>query len=68
MIGRAYLWGLAANGQAGVESRWTCCVWVSTRRCSAWAIPSIKELSPADLATPFLGVHVLRLGAPAESR
>jgi len=32
MIGRAYLWGLAANGQAGVETYWISCAAGSTRR------------------------------------
>jgi L-lactate dehydrogenase (cytochrome) len=40
MIGRAYLWGLAANGQAGVENVLTSCAAASTPRCSAWARPA----------------------------
>ncbi|MEZ5258495.1 MAG: pre-mycofactocin synthase MftD [Ilumatobacteraceae bacterium] len=37
MIGRAYLWGLAANGQAGSRTCSTSCATGSTRRCSGWA-------------------------------
>ena len=39
MIGRAYLWGLAANGQAGVENVLDILRMGSTPRCSASASP-----------------------------
>ena len=37
MIGRAYLWGMAAGGEAGVANVLQSCAAASTRRCSAWA-------------------------------
>ena len=37
MIGRAYLWGMAAGGETGVANVLQIRETVSTRRCSAWA-------------------------------
>jgi isopentenyl diphosphate isomerase/L-lactate dehydrogenase-like FMN-dependent dehydrogenase len=52
MIGRAYLWGLAANGQAGVEN-----VLDLLRDGLGSALiglghPSIEDLTRADLVVP----------------
>ena len=37
LIGRAYLWGMAAGGETGVPTSCRSCAAASTRRCSAWA-------------------------------
>ena len=61
MLGRAYLWGLAANGQAGVENV------LDLLRSGIDAVllglskPSIADLTPADIVIPD-GFHVA-LGA-----
>jgi len=63
MIGRAYLWGLAANGQAGVENVLdvlrngidSCLLGLGKR--------SIHELSPDDVLVP--DHFVRRLGDPS---
>ncbi|MGJ3558292.1 alpha-hydroxy-acid oxidizing protein [Streptomyces sp. INA 01156] len=39
LVGRAYLWGLAANGQAGWRTSWTSCAAASIRRCWASGTP-----------------------------
>ena len=52
MIGRAYLWGLAANGQAGSRTSSTSCAAASTPPCSASGVSSIHELSPEHLRDP----------------
>lgn len=52
LIGRAYLWGLAANGQAGVENV------LDILRSGIDAVllglskPSVADLSPADVVVP----------------
>ncbi|HVX17801.1 MAG TPA: pre-mycofactocin synthase MftD [Acidimicrobiales bacterium] len=57
MLGRAYLWGLAANGQAGVENV------LDLLRSGIDAVllglskPSIADLTPADIVIPD-GFHV----------
>ena len=50
MIGRAYLWGLAANGQAGWRTCSTCCAAGSSPPCWAWA--SVHDLTPDDVIVP----------------
>lgn len=66
MIGRAYLWGLAANGQAGVENVLDVLRMGIDSAVLGLGRSSIKELSPADLLIP--SGFIRRLGAPAESR
>lgn len=63
MIGRAYLWGLAANGQAGVENVFDILRGGLDSAVLGLGHSSIQELSPEDLYIPStfsraLGVHV----------
>ena len=69
MIGRAYLWGLAANGQAGVENVLDILRSGIDSALLGLGRASVRELSPADLLIPDgferrLGVSE-ELGAPA---
>ncbi|WP_066909606.1 pre-mycofactocin synthase MftD [Millisia brevis] len=52
MIGRAYLWGLAANGQAGVENVLDILRMGLDSALLGLGHSSIKELSPDDLIIP----------------
>jgi pre-mycofactocin synthase len=52
MIGRAYLWGLAANGQAGVENVLDILRGGIDSTLLGLGRSSIHELSPADLVIP----------------
>ncbi|MCW2526879.1 MAG: alpha-hydroxy-acid oxidizing enzyme [Pseudonocardiales bacterium] len=52
MIGRAYLWGLAANGQAGVENVLDVLRGGVDSALLGLGHSSISELSPADLIIP----------------
>ena len=52
MIGRAYLWGLAANGQAGVENVLDLLRGGLDAGLMALAKSSIHELTPEDLVMP----------------
>ena len=52
MIGRAYLWGLAANGQAGVENVLDVLRMGIDSAMLGLGKSSIDELSPADLIIP----------------
>jgi heme/flavin dehydrogenase (mycofactocin system) len=52
MIGRAYLWGLAANGQAGVENVFDVLRGGLDSAVLGLGHSSIDELSPADLHIP----------------
>ena len=52
MIGRAYLWGLAANGQAGVENVLDLMRNGIDATLLGLGKSSIAELSPADLIVP----------------
>ncbi|BDZ64217.1 pre-mycofactocin synthase MftD [Agromyces mangrovi Wang et al. 2018] len=52
MIGRAYLWGLAANGQAGVENVLDILRGGLDSAVLGLGHSSISELSPADLFMP----------------
>ncbi|MGA2925965.1 MAG: pre-mycofactocin synthase MftD [Solirubrobacteraceae bacterium] len=65
MIGRAYLWGLAANGQAGVENVLDVLRMGIDSALMGLGHSSIKELSPADLLIPT--DFVRRLGVPDHS-
>ncbi len=52
MIGRAYLWGLAANGQAGVENVLDVLRMGIDSSLLGMGKSSIAELSPSDLVIP----------------
>jgi isopentenyl diphosphate isomerase/L-lactate dehydrogenase-like FMN-dependent dehydrogenase len=52
MIGRAYLWGLAANGQAGVENVLDLLRGGIDSAVLGLGHASIHDLSPADLVVP----------------
>ena len=52
MIGRAYLWGLATNGQAGVENVLDVLRSGIDSGLLGLGHASLKELSPADLVVP----------------
>jgi isopentenyl diphosphate isomerase/L-lactate dehydrogenase-like FMN-dependent dehydrogenase len=52
MIGRAYLWGLAANGQAGVENVLDVLRGGIDSAVLGLGHSSIKDLSPEDLLIP----------------
>jgi pre-mycofactocin synthase len=52
MIGRAYLWGLAANGQAGVENVLDILRAGIESALLGLGRSSVRELSPADLLIP----------------
>jgi isopentenyl diphosphate isomerase/L-lactate dehydrogenase-like FMN-dependent dehydrogenase len=52
MIGRAYLWGLAANGQAGVENVLDILRSGADSTLLALGHSSVKDLSPDDLVVP----------------
>jgi len=52
MIGRAYLWGLAANGQAGVENVLDLLRGGLDSGVLGLGHSSVHDLSPADLVVP----------------
>jgi L-lactate dehydrogenase (cytochrome)/glycolate oxidase len=64
MIGRAYLWGLAANGQAGVENVLDLLRGGIDSAVLGLGHASIHDLSPADLVVP--PGFTRRLGDPAD--
>ena len=64
MIGRAYLWGLAANGQAGVENVLDILRNGIDSALLGLGRGSVSELSPADVLVP--PGFTRRLGAPPE--
>ena len=66
MIGRAYLWGLAANGQAGVENVLDIVRGGIDSALLGMGHSSIHDLSPDDLVVPA-GFH-RELGASAQAR
>ena len=63
MIGRAYLWGLAANGQAGVENVLDILRGGIDSALLGLGRSSVHELTPADVVVP--PGFVRRLGDPA---
>ena len=65
MIGRAYLWGLAANGQAGVENVLDVLRMGIESALLGLGHSSVTELTPADLLIP--PGFIRNLGLPAES-
>lgn len=66
MIGRAYLWGLAANGQAGVENVFDVLRGGLDSAVLGLGHSSIDELSPADFYMPPSFRRDLGTGAAAE--
>jgi L-lactate dehydrogenase (cytochrome)/glycolate oxidase len=66
MIGRAYLWGLAANGQAGVENVLDILRGGIDSALLGLGHSSIHDLSPDDLVIP--PAFERRLGVPIEAR
>ncbi|MEW6472191.1 MAG: pre-mycofactocin synthase MftD [Actinomycetota bacterium] len=62
MIGRAYLWGLAANGQAGVENVLDILRTGIDSALLALGRSSVSELEPSDVLVP--DGFIRRLGAP----
>jgi pre-mycofactocin synthase len=64
MIGRAYLWGLAANGQAGVENVLDILRTGIDSALLALGRSSVSELVPTDVLVP--AGFVRRLGAAPE--
>lgn len=52
MIGRAYLWGLAANGQAGVENVLDILRGGIDSALMGLGHASVHDLSPADILVP----------------
>jgi len=52
MIGRAYLWGLAANGQAGVENVLDILRGGIDSALLAMGVPSVHDLAPDHLVIP----------------
>jgi L-lactate dehydrogenase (cytochrome)/glycolate oxidase len=63
MIGRAYLWGLAANGQAGVENVLDILRGGIDSALMALGHSSIHDLTPGDIVMP--PGFARRLGDPA---
>lgn len=63
MIGRAYLWGLAANGQAGVENVLDLLRGGLDSAVLGLGHSSIHELSPADLYIPSTFPRTLGAGS-----
>lgn len=64
MIGRAYLWGLAANGQAGVENVLDVLRGGLDSAVLGLGHSSISELSPRDLVVPDGFTRVLGADLP----
>jgi heme/flavin dehydrogenase (mycofactocin system) len=64
MIGRAYLWGLAANGQAGVENILDILRNGIDSALLALGRSSVSELTPTDVLVP--PGFTRRLGEPSE--
>jgi L-lactate dehydrogenase (cytochrome)/glycolate oxidase len=64
MIGRAYLWGLAANGQAGVENVLDILRSGIDSALMGLGRSSVQDLSPADILIPE--GFVRRLGVPGQ--
>ena len=63
MIGRAYLWGLAANGQAGVENVLDILRAGIDSTLMGLGRSSVHDVGPEDLLIP--SGFSLALGAPA---
>ena len=68
MIGRAYLWGLAANGQAGVENVLDILRSGIDSALLALGHASVADLSPGDVLIPDGFLRRLGADAPVASR
>jgi isopentenyl diphosphate isomerase/L-lactate dehydrogenase-like FMN-dependent dehydrogenase len=66
MIGRAYLWGLSANGQAGVENVFDILRGGIDSALLGLSVPSVQDLRPEHLVIP-LG-FARELGIPTKIR
>jgi L-lactate dehydrogenase (cytochrome)/glycolate oxidase len=66
LIGRAYLWGLAANGQAGVENVLDVLRMGIDSTLLGLGVADVQDLDPDDLIVPD-GFH-RALGAPAAGK
>jgi L-lactate dehydrogenase (cytochrome)/glycolate oxidase len=66
MIGRAYLWGLAANGQAGVENVLDILRNGIDATLYGLGKSSVHDLTPDDVIVP--PGFTRRLGVPREPR
>jgi L-lactate dehydrogenase (cytochrome)/glycolate oxidase len=64
MIGRAYLWGLAANGQAGVENVLDILRGGIDSAVLGLGHSSIHELTPDDVVVPPGFTHALGAAGP----
>ena len=64
MIGRAYLWGLAANGQAGVENVLDILRAGLDSALLALGRASVHDLTPDDLVIPAGFTRALGTAAP----
>ena len=67
LVGRAYLWGLAANGQAGVENVLDILRSGMQATLRALGCQSVTSLSPADVVVPPGFTRVLGGGDTADS-
>jgi pre-mycofactocin synthase len=67
LIGRAYLWGLAANGQAGVENVIDVLNGGVDSALRGLGLASTSELTPEHLLVPEGFDRALGVPAPAES-
>jgi len=68
MIGRAYLWGLAANGQAGVENVLDILRGGIDSAVYSLGHASVRELSPSDVLVPDGFLRPLGVDRPAPDR
>jgi heme/flavin dehydrogenase (mycofactocin system) len=68
MIGRAYLWGLAANGQTGVENVLDILRGGIDSALLGLGRSSVDELSPEDLVIPDGFARALGAGAPSAAK
>jgi heme/flavin dehydrogenase (mycofactocin system) len=68
MIGRGYLWGLAANGQAGVENVLDILRGGLDSAVLGLGHSSIRELSPADLVIPEGFLRTLGEKSPSKKK
>ena len=68
MIGRAYLWGLAANGQAGVENVLDILRGGIDSALLGLGHPTIHDLTPADLVIPPGFTRMLGVAQAAAAR
>jgi len=68
LIGRAYLWGLAANGQAGVENVLDILSGGIDSSLRGLALASVADLTPAHLLVPDDFDRALGVPTPAADR